>query len=133
MRHHFGFQQTHTAEQVETALRGHLPPQQLAELANHIAKAARRRRRKGKNPGQLPALQQLLRKASNQPKLDVATEWYTQPAGGDPVEVILTSGDRAGQTVTQVPPGASFTTADYGPYGQLHCRPATNEPQQQNT
>ncbi|HEX8348107.1 MAG TPA: hypothetical protein VF657_25760, partial [Actinoplanes sp.] len=113
------FQPTHTADQVAEAFRGHLPSDELAELASRVDKAADRRERNGKDPAGLRGLARLLRAASRPPTTGGPIELFYQMVGGNPLVVRLTNGD----LVTQVPAGAEFFVPDDHP-GQLFVRTA---------
>lgn len=70
------FQFTHTAGQVAEALRGHFSPDDLAELARMVDRAADRRRRKGKDTGRGPALARLLQRASRPPAIEAPIQVF---------------------------------------------------------
>lgn len=127
MRYPFGTTQatppTHTAEQVADALRGHLSADDLAETARQLAKAVKRRNRSRKDSTHLSNLLALVDKASRAPALTDPIEVFDQPTGGEPLEVVLMSGDNIGDTVTLVPAGTMFVAPKHHS-SQLFIRPA---------
>lgn len=127
MRYPFGTTQatppTHTAEQVAEALRGHLSADDLAETARQLVKAVKRRNRSRKDSTHLSTLLALVAKASRPPALTGPLEVFDRPTGGEPLEVVLMSGDNIGDRVTLVPAGATFVVPEHDG-GQLFMRPA---------
>lgn len=103
----FGFEMTHTADQVAEALRGHFPAGELRELAARVDKLVDRRRRRRKHTGRLPALARLLELAA-QPTVGPPQPFRVYDNTGQPVEVVLTSGPNAGERVAVVPPNTMF-------------------------
>lgn len=119
-RHTFGFNETHTIDDVAAALAGHFDPAQLAVLVRQVGKAANRRRRRRKNPASLAVLAGLLEVARDRTRGGpVPMQVFAHRSGGEPLEVVLVA---SGETVTEVPPGAQFAVPA-GVHGTIYARP----------
>lgn len=105
------FAPTHRPDQVEAALRGYFAPDDLERLTKQVRKAACLRERKGKDAGPLKTLAGRLQAAAGPPAVPVAMRWHPSEEGGEPLACVLLDGERAGQTVTTVPPGVRFQFA----------------------
>lgn len=119
------FQPTHDSDQVAEALRGHMPDDELRELAAQVTKAADRRRRKRKNSDLLDGLARLLSRASRPPALTGPTQVFDRPTGGEPLEVILMGGPTIGDRATVIPAGVPFVVPQCA--GQVFVRPVDTD------
>jgi hypothetical protein len=117
------FQPINTADQVADVLRGHMPADELTETARQLVKAVKRRNRSRKDSTHLSNLLRIVETASRPPTLAGPIEVFDQPTGGEPLEVVLMSGDNIGDKVTLVPAGAMFVVPKHDD-GQLFIRPA---------
>lgn len=102
------FLPTHSADQVVDALRGHMPADELTEIARQLRKAVKRRNRSRKDSTDLSNLLALVHRASQPPALTGPVEVFDRPTGGEPLEVVLMGGPNVGDRVTLVPPGVGF-------------------------
>lgn len=113
------FGMTHTADQVADALRGYFAREDLAQLARLVRKTGDRRNRRRKDSGRLHPLADILTQASRLPAITAPIQVFDRHAGGEPLEVLLSSGERT----AIVPAGATFTVPEHDG-GQLFLRPA---------
>jgi hypothetical protein len=123
------FAPTHRDDEVAAALRGYFPPADLEQLARLVGKLGYRRMARGKAPGQLHQLADLLAQASHPPVTPVAMRWYTDPTStGVPLVCVLLDGDRAGEKTTIVPAGVQFRFDDpESIVERVYCQPVDDQ------